>query len=75
MIRVKLAGLLADVVLMWPGNRRPGRPRPARAAGMSPDALRRAGLRFVWDVVFGLAKVALFAALRISPKPKRGFFG
>lgn len=74
MNRARLAGLRVDLALMRPRNRRPE--RPSVPAGQVTGAeLRLAGLRFVWDVVYGVLKVALYAALRIGPKYKRGFLG
>lgn len=68
------AGRAADRALLRPRNRRPARPNEARH-DESRRALRRAGLRFVADVVYGLVKVVWFAVFRIAPKPKRGMFG
>lgn len=71
MIRARLAGLVADVALMWPGNRRPAR---TPAPGLTAE-LRLAGLRFVWDVVYGTVKAVAVVVLKIGPRYKRGFLG
>lgn len=70
--RAKLAGLRVDLALMRPSNRRPA-PKPVR--GLTRADLRRAGLRFVWDVLWGIVRQLPALILKIGPKYERGFFG
>lgn len=70
----RAAGRAVDRALLRPRNRRPVRAYDARAAE-ARRLIRIAGLRFVWDVAFGLTKVAWIAVRRLTPKYKRGLFG
>lgn len=71
MNRTKMAGLMTDLALLHPGNRRrPARPAARNAARrtVDRDVLIRAQLRLLWDLLVTVAGSALFGAFMFAPR-------